>query len=66
MTYLDVGDDAASFGGGVAATVVIARNVVAIVYVDASGSKIARSKKKKIVEHIYISLEMFWLKYPYK
>ena len=65
MTYLDVGDGAANVGGVVAATVVVAPNVVAIVFVDASGSKIASSKNKIIVGNIYVSLEMFWIQYPY-
>jgi hypothetical protein len=44
----DIGD-AVNIGGGVAATVFVAPNGVAIVFVDAGGSKLARSKK-----YIYI------------
>jgi len=44
-TYLDVKDDAANVGGGVATIVVAAPKVVAFVSVDAGGSKIASSKK---------------------
>jgi len=57
MTYLYVASDAANIGVVVVATVFVATDVVAYVFVDAGGSKLASSKKiiYMIVENIYIS-----------
>ena len=57
MTYLYVAGDAANFGVVVVATIFVAPDVGAIVFVDAGGSKLASSKKfiYMIVENIYIS-----------